>query len=162
MTYSQIEITFDVNFFNNNILTIVSNLGSNTFYWTNLRSAPFQVTVGPSTLLAGERAAINFVDAFNLDMNNSGQYVVTRTGNVVMIKCNNPLEQFDYIYAASRFPLGHGSWEEFEIFLPNTINNFSGTIFEIISTAFSTYTTDPDNYVNISVATNVLAPNFIS
>lgn len=162
MTYSQIEITFNVNFFNNNILRIVSNLGSNTFYWTNLRSAPFQVTVGPSTLLPGERAAMNFTDAFNLDMNNSGQYVVSRTGNVVLIKCNNPLEEFNSIYAASRFPLGGGEWEEFEIILPNEISNFVGTAFEITSTAFSNYSTDPDNYVNIAVATNVLAPNFIS
>ncbi|MBY0486347.1 MAG: hypothetical protein K2P85_04035, partial [Flavobacteriaceae bacterium] len=98
MTYSEIEITFDRNFALENKITLLSYINSipfeNSFYWKNLRSIPFQVTTGTPTLTEGERTAMNFVDAFNLDLNNAGQYVVTRTSNVVTIKSNNQNEIF--------------------------------------------------------------------
>lgn len=162
MTFSKIEITFDSDFLLNYRLYFSSSLIDNTFDWKTTRSGSFQVTVGTPTSNIGERTAINFVTAFNLDTNNTSQYVVTRNINVVTIKSNNPLETFNDLVAVQRFFLQHGAWDEEVIEIPFTITNYTGGIFTIDSTNFSTYSSDPENYVNISVTTNILAPNFIS
>ena len=166
MTYSEIEITFDRNFALENKITLLSYINSipfeNSFYWKNLRSIPFQVTKGTPTLVEGERTAMNFVDAFNLDMNNAGQYVLTRTANVVTIKSNNQNEIFTDFQSWTRSYLGHGDYEEFPFDMPYIITDYTGGSFSIDNTSFSSFSSDPGNYVNVSVETNVLASNFTS
>ena len=56
------------------------------FNWVLLRSSNNQVTKGSPTAILGERSAMNFVSAFNLDI--SG-YVVSRVQNVVTIEAQN-------------------------------------------------------------------------
>lgn len=58
---------------------------SYTWSWVSLRSASFQVTTGTPTITPGERSAINFVTAFNLDVNGTNLYSVARVANVVTI-----------------------------------------------------------------------------
>jgi len=53
--------------------------------WVPVRNAGYKVTTGTPTLLPGERSAINFMQAFLLDMGANGQHIAVRTGNVVTI-----------------------------------------------------------------------------
>ena len=50
------------------------------------RNTNLQVTVGTPTGIAGEKTAMNFEAAFNIDMPG---FIVTRTGNEVLIKIEN-------------------------------------------------------------------------
>lgn len=50
------------------------------------RNTNWQVTVGTPTGIAGEKTAMNFEAAFNIDMPG---FIVTRTGNEVLIKIEN-------------------------------------------------------------------------
>lgn len=52
--------------------------------WVALRNAPNKVTKGEPTETPGERTAINYVEAFNLDFNQFG-FTVARVANVVTI-----------------------------------------------------------------------------
>lgn len=89
MTYSEVKITF------NEDLQIGSRLllavGDSTAFlgiiiferWVYYRTNSNQVTIGSPTNIIGERAAINFLSAFNLDYNSTGIYVTQRVQNEV-------------------------------------------------------------------------------
>jgi hypothetical protein len=94
MSSSSIKITFTAD------LALDAELGfdavisgeitpyTNTFiyHFVNLRSASGEVTLGTPTATPGERNAINFEEAFNLD---SGSFTVTRIVNEVTITAGN-------------------------------------------------------------------------
>ena len=72
--FSKVTIEFLVNFqFDFEVTlstTFNGQLTSNTWEWVTTRSAPYQVTTGLPTGILGERTAINFASAFNLDSDN--------------------------------------------------------------------------------------------
>ena len=124
------------------------------FDWVNLRSSNNQVTTGTPTLIPGERAAINFVTAFNLDM--GGQYVVTRSVNEVTIKAENiyGLTEF-YINGIFASYTNHPS-------LGFEIVNSNSDSFSISNVNFAIASADQSQKVKVNVATSELATKIIS
>lgn len=59
---------------------------SDQWTWVVNRTLAFEVTQGTPTANLGEADAEQFVIAFNLDLNSTGNYIVTREVNVVTIK----------------------------------------------------------------------------
>lgn len=161
MTYSEIEIAFNIDLAINNILEVeVQNTVSTTTTvltesWKNTRSGASQVTLGTPTGIVGETSAINYVAAFNLDYNNTGLYEVSRIDNVVTIKCTDPEIIFQNgIAKTSASP-------------PAILNvmfaytNNTNPIFSITDVVFSEATNPCDN-IKLSVSTSILASNIIT
>lgn len=153
MTYSEIEITFDDDVALNDYVNFRAATSGGLFIniveqWKTLRSNPNQVTVGTPTATAGERSAINFVAAFNLDYNSTSLYVVERVVNVVTIKCTSPIFDFDFVGIA------HTNSADVSF----DITNYSGTALTIDDVEFIEATTNPVcTHYKVSVTTSVLA-----
>jgi hypothetical protein len=96
MTYSEISITFNVDYeigFDVFIIRSLSGVNtSETWEWVATRSAAFEVTEGTPTGTAGETAAINFKAAFDLD--HPTGFVTTQTLNTVVIASETEGEDF--------------------------------------------------------------------
>lgn len=159
MTYSEIEITFDDDVALNDYVTFRALTTSSLAIiieekWKTLRSSPNQVTIGTPTSLPGERSAINFVTAFNLDYNSSGSlFVVTLVENVVTIKSRNPNFDFDFVN------IEHENSEDVSF----NINNYGGDIFSIDNVLFLEATTNPVcTHYKVSVETSVLATEILT
>ncbi|WP_438423265.1 hypothetical protein [Aquimarina macrocephali] len=99
MTYSEIKITFNQDMPINGIARINYSIGTSTAQiletWKTSRSKSKEVTVGTPTGIVGERSAINFLQAFNLDYNSSNIFEVVRISNIVIIKSINPNLKFN-------------------------------------------------------------------
>lgn len=123
------------------------------FHWVNIRSSSHQVTKGTPTSIIGERTAMNFKSAFDLDTGES--YVVTREDNSVTIKALNTSFGIITFHVNGYFAnyTNHPS----VIF---EINNGSSTVFEIDSITFSESTT-PCTHVLATVTTSELATTII-
>lgn len=123
------------------------------FDWVNLRSSNYQVTRGTPTLNPGERAAMNFVQAFNLDW---GGYTVTRVGNEVTIAAGNyGVYQTEFYVNGIFAPYTNHPSIEFEI------NNGSLIAFSIDSIVFSE-APNACTEVIATVTTNELATKITS
>lgn len=146
------QLGFDVNNDGGQWSTPTSS--SLIFDWVNLRSSNNQVTTGTPTINHGERAAINFVSAFNLDM--GGQYLVTRLVNEVTIKAENiyGLTEF-YVNGIFAAYTNHPS-------LDFQIVNGNGNYFTIDSFNLSTATVNQCQNVKVTFATSELATKVIS
>ena len=88
MTYSELTIEFLIDFEQDFELTISriqtgSGTTTNTWTWVASRSAGFEVTEGTPTATAGERTAINFEAAFDLDFPTG--FVTTQTTNSILL-----------------------------------------------------------------------------
>ena len=100
MTYSEIKITFTENLIEGSTLNIFNEFSdlatSNNWVekWVRLRGQTNQVTTAVPTPIIGERAAIQFINAFQLDYNFPVQYEVTRFENEVTIKSMIPQQSF--------------------------------------------------------------------
>lgn len=109
MANSKIILTFNADLdINQGIGFKTSNIGSpylinQDFVWKNIRAGFGQVTKGtPIVDSEGERSAINFAQAFNLDWNYSGsQFTITRNVNVVTIECKFTNKEFSGFYCTS-------------------------------------------------------------
>lgn len=103
MATSRIEITFNEDLLLDEVVhfekkyndgTIFSDWHDVTETWKTQRLAQNQVSIGFPSQIQGERSAINFVNAINLDYNfyhtQNGNQIngVTRIGNKVIIKVN--------------------------------------------------------------------------
>lgn len=123
------------------------------FNWVNLRSSGHQVTTGTPTLNPGERAAINFVTAFNLDV---GGYIVTRSVNQVTITAPNTYS-FTEFYVNGLFVTydNHPSIE-FDI------TNGNSVAFAISSITFAQASSSPCSNIDMIVTTNELATEISS
>jgi len=90
MTQSQITITFNEDIPLNSIISLTYSYGltlsSAEEKYKPVRTGFGEAFIGIPTTIAGEISAYNFVNAFNIDFNNAGQFLVTRTSNVVVIK----------------------------------------------------------------------------
>ena len=96
-TFSEIEITFIVDYEVGYTAQISNSLDgvtpvSQLWRWVTTRSAGYEVTTGTATGTPGERAAINYKAAFDLD--NATNYETTIASNVVTIKAERSNETF--------------------------------------------------------------------
>jgi hypothetical protein len=160
MTYSEIKIRFTSDFEIGYILKIIGfSADGMGFTWTErwsvLRSSTSQVTTGTPTTVVGERAAIQFVNAFELDYNFPVQYQVTRLGNEVTIKSLIPEIEFSEGYVTLRTGEIIEEVAEFEI------TNFEGSIFEITYIQFQE-SSNPCNTIGIYVETSELTTKILS
>lgn len=123
------------------------------FNWVNLRSTNNQVTSGIPTEIPGERDAINFAIAFNLD--NPGLFSVSRNINVITITATN-IDSVREFYVGGLFPpyTNHPSLQ-FEI-------NNSSSLFGIESIEFVEAASAPCSRIGVYVTTNELATKVIS
>ena len=87
-TYSEIDITFDTDFEEGDIITLVMNdNGVFDYYettWVTTRSGAGEVTTGTPTGTPGERTAINYEAAFDLDY--TTLFITTQSTNEVNIQ----------------------------------------------------------------------------
>lgn len=145
-TYAQIELTFNEDLVAGDNLTFFYGFGQSIFEtWVNLRTAPNQVTVGTPTANVGERSAINYVQAVNLDFSFLGMEI-TRSINVVTIKATNPLYQFGFLPGQPTVNVSY------------VIDNTTEDLLYITGVSFSTATAlNKCLYVKVDVTTNVLA-----
>ena len=158
MTYSEIKIQFNEEL---TIGSVVSFLLKSSLYpsdpgfpltetWVYRRSGRYEVSTigtGAPTSIVGERTAINFVTSFNLDMNGGSVYTVTRSGNEVSIKSNHAVFKFANPTAENNGNILNVGF---------TINNFTGSIFEISSLEFL-QATNPCTHVKVRLTTSELA-----
>lgn len=125
------------------------------FIWKAVRSISGQVTIGTPTSITGERSAINFVTALNLDFNyNGSNFIISRVANVVTIETkfsNIEFSNFICIQDATDFPYALSSDVTSQI-----INN-AEAIFEIDSITFSQATLNPCQNVKATITTTDLA-----
>jgi hypothetical protein len=159
MIYSQIQITFNEDLPLEAFMQITANitppatLVDISEVWKNLRVGPNQVTQGTPTSIPGERSAINFASAFNLDYNSSEAFTVTQLSNVVTILSTD-----------SRFTFTSGTAvdeTETSLDVDFDITASSGTEFQIESVEFS-QGDDECSEVEVSVTTTQLATKITS
>lgn len=160
MANSKITLTFNQDLVLDN--TISLNISSSTpFYlayvgyiWKNVRASSGQVTIGTPTAIDGERSAINFVQAFNLDWNPSGtNYNVSRVENVVEIEAlitEIEFSNFSSIDDYLGFPPSYNS------FVVADIVNSSTPQYVIDDINFSEADTLPCENVKVEIETSEL------
>lgn len=124
------------------------------FRWVNLRSTSRTVTVGAPTGSPGERTAINFVIAFNLDT--GGQYLISRSVNQITITAPNLYSYTEF--AVNGLFAGYNNHPSIQF----EITNGNRARFEITSITFSQAATAPCSNINMVVATNELATKILS
>lgn len=160
MANSKITLTFNQDLVLDN--TINFTISSSTpFYldyagyiWKNVRASSGQVTIGTPTAIDGERSAINFVQAFNLDCNPSGtNYNVSRVENVVEIESlitEIEFSNFSSIDDYLEFPPSYNS------FVVADIVNSSTPQYVIDDINFSEADTLPCENVKVEIETSEL------
>lgn len=156
MTYSEIKIRFIVDYevnFKINIFNLFSDSGTASTWsekWKTTRTINGTVAVGIPTEIIGERSAINFVNAFELDYNFPVQYEVSRIGNEVIIKSLIPDQTFTSaeVIGDDDYPLGVDDFE---------ITNYTGTIFKVNQIDFKPAASDQCSKVGIEIETSKLA-----
>lgn len=95
MAFSRITITFNVDFVIGDNLDLISNPPLNTirYDWVLNRTSSNEVSQGSFTGIVGERAAINYAEAFQSDQD-STVYDVTQSNNQVVIVIKNEVEMW--------------------------------------------------------------------
>ena len=95
--YASVEITFTTDLIEGDTLNIQSHISGvpnwdDEWIWVASRSTSYEVTTGTPTATAGERTAINFKAAFDLD--HPTGYLTLQTDNVVTISSTTDYEDF--------------------------------------------------------------------
>lgn len=126
------------------------------WFWVTLRNSPYRVTTGTPTGIVGERAAINFMAAFNLDYNGTGIHQVTRTGNVV-----NIISPPQYSWSEGLATKRVGEFTELLLVYFAFKNDSASLPFTITDTEFLPYSSDLCGKVNVKVTTNVNIANVL-
>ena len=98
-TYSEAAITFTTDFQIGDVITLISTTNTYVTEFVASRSGAGEVTVGTPTATAGERTAINYEAAFDLD--NATGYITTQTTNTVTIQSEDIDETFIAIVSAT-------------------------------------------------------------
>ena len=141
-TFAQIQLTFNSDLTAGEYLTFSFGLGTITENWVTKRIAPNQAVIGTPTEIDGERSAISFVDAIELDYTYL-QVEITRADNVVTIAATDPEYQFSF-----------DGGEPVADVTP-VIDNTTETPLTIDSITFTTADTDPDENVKVNIETNI-------
>lgn len=97
-TFNSVTITFTNDWVNGDTLDFITTLGASSYQggfwsWVTTRSNAFEVTTGTATGNAGERAAINFKAAFDLDYP-TGYVTTVQNTNEVLIESETAGEEF--------------------------------------------------------------------
>jgi len=159
MIYSQVQITFNEDLPIDGNIQITANISSPltlvdiSEVWENLRIGPNQVTQGTPTSTPGERSAINFASAFNLDYNSSESFTITQLSNEVTIISNDSKFTFVSAIAVDN--------SETSLDVEFAITASSGTEFQIESVHFL-LGDDECSEVEVSVTTTQLATKITS
>lgn len=154
MTYSEIKLTFiddlplgaQVGISTETVGSDIINLMTET--WAMLRNAPFKVTKGASTEVPGERSAINFVAAFQLDYNSLSQYEISRTLNEVTIKSVVFGEDFTGHFVRL-------AGEDLPDMIEWDVINFTGETYKVNSLEISEADTTPCAKVKVTIETSL-------
>lgn len=129
-TYNSLEITFTNDWVDYDKLYIVSTTGGtttigDTWEWVSpARTLPFEVRTGTPTGTAGERAAIQFKIAFDLDF--ASGYTTTQVSNVVTIESETAGETWG-VPSAFPFNTGQITYVIDNGSTPAPVASFSGT-----------------------------------
>lgn len=164
MANSKIVITFNSDLEINQQIGFKSNGVGSTFFidhnfvWKTTRAGFGQVTKGTPTSNPGERSAINFMQAFNLDWNfpttGGTYYTVSRVLNVVTIQLNFPAILFSSFFsidvAGAIPPVSNTD-------VTAVITNTTSGVFQIDEIEFSEADTNPCQNIKVSVTTSELA-----
>lgn len=154
MALSKITITFNADLAIDQFVTI--DLKNNNYpgltlplleTWKTTRQNQREVTQGIATAIIGERSAMNYIEAFNLDFGPTN-FSVSRFENVVTIICPE-----EYLYFES--PSSDNGSVVFNI------TNFSGTVLNITDVTFSE-ATNPCTHIKVDVTTSALATEVVS
>lgn len=151
-TYSEITIAFNVDFVNDYILDLAYQVGSSTngytYTWVTTRSGANEVTTGTPTATAGERAAINFEAAFDLDQT-TGYVTTVQNTNEVLIQSETQGEDFvglnirdengNYLTNGIEFDVTFNNFED--TFDVSTVNTMSARSPYYVNTPFYFSTT---------------------
>lgn len=165
MGFSKIQITFLVDLEVDNavgftISSPVPNFILNfaSFRWVNVRSGASQVSIGTPTGTPGERSAINFIQAFELDYNATLNYKVTRSVNVVTIESKISTVEFSSAFYKDVYFESTGTLGRVEF----SITNSTSPAFSLVNLSFSEATSnDPCTHYKVSVETSVAADSVI-
>ena len=168
MTYSQVTLTFNDDLSINDKVILRTGLDSSsiqgvlTEQWVNFRSQSYQVSLGTPTAIAGERSAINYVTAFNLDFNAFNFYQVSRVDNVVTIRALFTfINFFEPTTPNPNDP--NGPYDALPDDVDINITNFSGTLFTIDSVVLSEATTNPAcSHYKVTITTSDTASSISS
>lgn len=145
-TYSELRIFFYKDIPLGTTMSFDGASTNNHFIWVSFRYAPNQVTLGEPTFIAGERAAINFMEAFNADYNSTGLYEVVRSALVVTIKAKSPTVMFDNFEASVD-----------NTYISPSIANYAGSPFTLDSLTFEEATVNPKcTHYKVSIETSLL------
>jgi len=163
-----ITITFNEDLKEGSVLGLIGQYsnGINTvslnpaWTWDTLRNAPYKVTKGTPTDTIGERTAINFVAAFNLDMNGTGQHQVSRALNVVTI-ISNYGNVSGYTWE-SGYAFGPGPSGADVVFSFAFNNNNTPFLIESIEYLVPDDTAKKCTHVKVRVTTNINIKNVYS
>ena len=122
-TFSEITIEFLRDWEEDFTLSLTYKNGSTVtaelFTWVATRSAGFEVTTGTPTATAGERTAINFESAFDLD--NPAGYITTQTSNSITIQSETLGEDFIGVRGLDNTGLGLRAGIDFNITFSNYV-----------------------------------------
>ena len=123
-------------------------------YKTN-RVTQYQVEILPPTGTPGESSAISFVNAFNLDLNNSLAYEVTRVADTVTIKSKINGVNFTFPFAFKP-PFSTVADVVF------TITNAPATVFELTDFVISEADTNPCDNFKVTATTSTTAISVVN
>jgi hypothetical protein len=163
MSFSKITLTFNADLDLKERIGFTASLNSVSVYenWETQRTQSNQVTQGTPTGIVGERSAINFVVAFNLDYNSTNLYEITRTDNVVVIESKVANNDFSGFYNYDDYTTGppyglSGS-------VTAVIENFTGDILtiddvELLESEF--LSNSPCTHYRVAITTSILVTEF--
>ncbi|MAX71796.1 MAG: hypothetical protein CMC76_11990 [Flavobacteriaceae bacterium] len=159
MGFSKITLTFNDDLAINERIGFSTSVLSLEIYetWVFQRLQSKQVTQGTPTGISGERSAINFLTAFNLDFNATNQYEISRTDNVVVIESNNPNLDFSNFYNHSDFnnPIDDSTN------VTELIENYTGDVLTIDDIQFLEATENtPCTHYRVEVTTSIEATSY--
>lgn len=128
-TYNSLEITFANDWVEGDKLNFTTTIGASTYQggtwtWVANRVNPFEVRTDTPTATAGERAAIQFLLAFDADYPSG--YTTSRTSNVVTIESETIGETFR-IPTAYPTNTGQLTYVLDNASTPTPVADFSGT-----------------------------------
>lgn len=161
MNYSKITLTFNADLAINERIGFETSLNSVSIYetWAAQRTQSYLVTQGTATAIVGERSAINFIQAFNLDFNSTNLYEVTRTDNVVVIESMVADNDFSGFYNYADITTGEPYGLSTNV--SASIENYSGDVLTIdtVSVIEATVNAVCTHY-RVEVTTSVQADDY--
>lgn len=146
-TYSEMTITFTNDWVtDDDTLKITTDLFGEEWTWKTVRALAYEVTQGLPTANAGERAAINFEAAFDLDKS-TGYVTTVQNQNEVLIQSETDGENFLGIKA------GDDNVGTFSVAFNNLVETPTSANVDYALTRSPYYVNIPFNFVETTKAT---------